>query len=278
MEPQEQIGWETRVGRLAAAAAFLSGLLTLVSVILQATLGSADDEREALLRVDDEGSTLAASLAAQTVAYLLLAFVLYFLIRAIQARRPQVPRIVIPLLALFPVLLIVGGVLTQLDLGDLADKFVTSGPQTEKRAEDLLDDRSVIGPVLGSAGTLCLALSLVLVSVNGIRAGLLSRFMGVLGVIIGALLILPLFPGGQGTVQIFWTVALGFLFLGRWPGGRGPAWETGEAIPWPSAADRKDLAEFEGDPSSAEALEPAQEGEPTQASPRKRKRKKKRGR
>jgi hypothetical protein len=187
--------------------------------------------------------------------------------------------------------LIVGGVLTQVDLADTADKFVSSGPETEKRAEDLLDDRNVIGPVLGSAGTLCLAISLVLVGVNGIRTGLLSRFMGVLGVIIGALLVLPLFPGGQGTVQIFWTLALGFLFLGRWPGGRGPAWETGEAIPWPSAADRRELleeAEPEGadagaeaesavaaDPESAAAADPefATQADPARRTSRKRKRK-----
>ena len=37
-------------------------------------------------------------------------------------------------------------------------------------------------------------------------------------------------------IQAFWLGALGLLFLGNWPGGRGPAWETGEADPWPSAA------------------------------------------
>ena len=38
-------------------------------------------------------------------------------------------------------------------------------------------------------------------------------------------------------VQLFWIVALGMLFLNRWPNGRGPAWSVVEAIPWPTAAD-----------------------------------------
>ena len=32
------------------------------------------------------------------------------------------------------------------------------------------------------------------------------------------------------------SVALGVLFFDWWFGGRGPAWESGEQIPWPSAA------------------------------------------
>ena len=76
------------------------------------------------------------------------------------------------------------------------------------------------------------------------RAGLLSRFMGALGMIVGGLLILPVLPGGQSTVQIFWVAALGVLILGRWPNGRGPAWDSGEADPWPTAQQRaQEMAE-----------------------------------
>jgi hypothetical protein len=63
------------------------------------------------------------------------------------------------------------------------------------------------------------------------------------------------------------------LFLGRWPGaaGRGPAWETGEAIPWPSAAERR--AEAAG-VAQAEALTPPEED--TRPAARRRKKKRKR--
>jgi hypothetical protein len=69
------------------------------------------------------------------------------------------------------------------------------------------------------------------------RAGVLSRFFGIITVIIGALYVLPL-GGGPAIIQVFWLAALGLLFLDRWPGGRGPAWAGGEAIPWPTAQQR----------------------------------------
>src|SRR5256885_298642 len=67
------------------------------------------------------------------------------------------------------------------------------------------------------------------VSLNAMLAGLLSRFMGVLGIILGVLFVLPLIA--SPVIQLFWLLALGVLFIDKWPGGRGPAWEAGEAVP-----------------------------------------------
>ena len=149
---QEQLGWEARVGRLAAVAAFVSALFSVISIALQTSIGGADDERDALLRVDEDGDVLLASLGAQSVAYALLAFVLYFLLRAAVARRPELPKALLPLVLLAPMLLIVGGFLTQLGVADVADEFVSSGARTESRAEDLLEDRAILGPILGLRG------------------------------------------------------------------------------------------------------------------------------
>ena len=44
---------------------------------------------------------------------------------------------------------------------------------------------------------------------------------------------------------MFWLGALGGLFLGRWPGGRGPAWETGEPDLWPTPERRMGLLQEE---------------------------------
>ena len=69
---------------------------------------------------------------------------------------------------------------------------------------------------------------------------------------------------------MFWLGALGLLFIGRWAGGRGPAWETGTAEPWPSAAERR------GEAAPPEPPEP-EEAEEQQVNPRasrKRKRRK----
>ena len=66
------------------------------------------------------------------------------------------------------------------------------------------------------------------------RVGLLTRFMGVLGVIVGVA-VAPILPiDQQGIIRVFWLAALGVLFLGRWPSGMPKAWATGEAEPWPT--------------------------------------------
>jgi hypothetical protein len=277
LEPEEQLSWEARYGRLAAAAAFGSAVFAALSVGLQISLGARpDDEREALMRVDEDLGMLIVSLAAQAVSLILLTGGFLYLLRAAMARRPEVPRLVLPLLFVAPVLLSVGGFMNQLDVSEVADRFLESGPRSEDRAEDLLDDRSVVGGAIASGGTLCLALSFVFVSLYAMRAGLLSRFMGYLGMIVGGLLVLPLVPGGQVFIQVFWVFALGLLFLDRWPGGRGPAWERVESIPWPSAAQVRDAAALEE--RAAEATEEVEAESAEEALPERRKRKKKRRR
>ena len=67
------------------------------------------------------------------------------------------------------------------------------------------------------------------------RVGLLTRFLGILGVISAVLMVLPLMP--LPVVQSFWLVAVGLLLLGVGRGGLPPAWRTGKAEPWPSAID-----------------------------------------
>ncbi len=98
--------------------------------------------------------------------------------------------------------------------------------------------------------------------------------MGVIGIILGALFVLPLIA--SPIIQLFWLLALGALFLGRWPGGRGPAWETGDADPWPSAQGRFGAPEEE-EADEVPELEPAADGTAApQPNPRKRKKRKSR--
>jgi hypothetical protein len=41
-------------------------------------------------------------------------------------------------------------------------------------------------------------------------------------------------------VQAYWLGALAMLFAGRSPNGTPPAWQSGEAMPWPSAAEMRE--------------------------------------
>jgi hypothetical protein len=85
----------------------------------------------------------------------------------------------------------------------------------------------------------------VLISINAMRVGLLTRFMGILGVIVGVLFVIPI--GSQlPIVQCFWLISVGLLFLARWPGGVPPAWDTGRAEPWPSQQELREARQGAG--------------------------------
>jgi hypothetical protein len=151
-----------------------------------------------------------------------------------------------------------------------------AGPRTVDAALDISQGGlTVFAQLLGLPGALGLALALVVISLNAMRVGLLTRFMGVLGMITGALMIIP-FGGPLPIVQAFWLLLLSVLFLGRWPTGQPPAWRTGNAEPWPSSAEQREQRRRA---AAAARGEPVPEPEPVTAGPapgaaaRKRKRK-----
>lgn len=247
----EQLRWEARAGRPAGIAAAIAAVLLIgASIYLQASIGETADDTDDLLRlVDDHGSEFIASGGIQAVGLLLLIPVLGYLYRAARYRRPQTPRIALVLLVAAPVVAAVLGILRQAEFVSVAGDFVDSGAGTgqaaEDRAEDMIDDSSL--PVISGVGfgaNLALGFAIVLLSLNAMRAGLTSRFLGIIGIIIGVLYVLPV-AGGPQIVQFFWLGALAALFMGRWPGGRGPAWSSGEADPWPTAAEQAQRREEE---------------------------------
>ncbi len=79
----------------------------------------------------------------------------------------------------------------------------------------------------------------MLVALQAMRVGLLTRFMGYLGIFTG---VLVLFPIGSPVpvVQGFWLLALAYLFSGRWPNGVPPSWRSGRAEKWPSSAELRE--------------------------------------
>jgi hypothetical protein len=248
VEKQEQLEWESRVGRFVAAAAFAAAIL-----LLGVLFASGQIAEEPPTGVDaDTVFTLGAQVQhrsdlilltiAQAIATLLLAAPLWYLYEAAKARRPEVPVAAKWLALIAPpvmaVLLVVGQV-SYLNSAERAIAALHKHSLPPDAANDFLKDQLAAGaaPVLqalGLAAGLALAFAFVLVALNAMRAGLLSRFMGILGIIAGASLVISL-----PFVQAFWVGAMGLLALGPWPqGGRGPAWETGEADPWPTARER----------------------------------------
>ena len=93
--------------------------------------------------------------------------------------------------------------------------------------------------------------------------GLLARFFGTLGMALGvSIILLP-----PGTLLLFlWIGWLGLLFVGRVPGGRPPAWEAGEAIPWVRPGEEPASERSAEAPPGGEAIE----GEATEGAGRRR--------
>ena len=274
----EQLAWERNQAPRGAIAAIVGGLLTLGTGVFTAisysdipspqlleTLafvaepgpyGTRESPRLTQFQAfaDDFGvGLLAAALTA--LGALGTALALQFLARATAARRPQFPRIGTPLPIIGGVLIGLGGILLVLGRDAVVDDFL-SGPRTVDAQQDLAGGGLFItGQLLGYVGQFALAASFVLISLNAMRTGLLTRFMGILGILVGALLILPLLQGPP-VVQAFWLFALAVLFLGRWPRGVPPAWRTGQAEPWPSNAELR---------AARAGATPAAAGAPTDA-------------
>ncbi len=277
--------------------------------------------RRTLLNFHEHAGVLLGSAVTQAIATFLAAGALFYLFRATRHRRRELPQIVQWLLVIAPMLVTIAVISNWVGLKDAADRYTSPSGASEVRATPSQEQRKDVasfcrtharpaarrqcrvtrarqeavakklvqdnqGP-LGAAtlfgGTIALAFSYVIIALNAMRAGLLSRFMGILGIIVGALIVLPLLPQGIPIVQIFWLGGLGMLFLGVWPGGRGPAWETGEPAPWSTAQQRAGLPEPGGSSevsSSQSADEPGPDPEEEPATPhpvsKKRKRKRRR--
>ena len=296
----EQLAWERRQARGAAIAALAAALFTFVGtvwrgltladlprtsvadVLARAAQPGAAGEAESL-RVttfeyyQDHATSVILSSVMVAVGYVAMGWALSYLAAATRARRPQLPRIVLYLPIIGGVLQGISTIVSSLATRSAIGSFL-DGPRTVDEALDIgTDGLAVFAQVLGLPGALALALSLVLIALNAMRVGLLTRFMGVLGMITGALQILPI-GGPLPVVQAFWLIMLAVLFLDKWPNGQPAAWRTGNAEPWPSSADvraerQKALAARRGDPAPEPEPAPVPDRGPSLASTkRKRKR------
>ena len=252
MSPDE-LARERRFGRIAAVAAVVSGIALYAGGFWSQSIYSdrPDNNKPAELRyLDRHSGELLGSAIVQAVGMLLLALVALHLYRATRARRPEEPFVVAVMAVYGPVALALVTVARAVALGVIAGDFSDRSTQTLKAADDAFDDPALLIPqYLGISAVLALAFWLVKGSLDAMRVGLLNRFMGIVGIALG-----PAFVLGFGSLILpVWLIALGALFAGFWPRGLPPAWESGEALPWPGAEDR-------AEPRSLPPREPAEAG------------------
>jgi hypothetical protein len=110
-------------------------------------------------------------------------------------------------------------------------------------ASEALKEASLrpVSSILGVIGGLGVAASFFYVGLWSMRTGLLSRLWGSIGMVAGITILL-----GIPFVVLVWFIYTGLLALGAVPGGRPPAWEAGEAVPWPTPGE-KAAAELQGE-------------------------------
>ena len=228
----DRLDRERRFGRVAGVAGIVSAIALYAGGIWSQTLYSdaPDNNDPAKLRYLDRhsGEILTSSLI-QGFGMVLLAVVAFHLYRATRARKPDEP-VVVAVMGLYgPIALGVVTVARAVALSVIAGDFAGRSTQSLDAADDAFHDPALLIPqYLGISAVLALAFWLVKGSLDAMRAGLLTRFMGVLGVALG-----PAFVLGFGSLILpLWLIALAALFLGFWPRGLPPAWETGEAVPW----------------------------------------------
>jgi len=278
---EDQLQWEARWGLPAALAAFAAGAMLLVSGLLFVPKDREGIESNPyfLLSVNEQTGPYVTSAVLAAIGALIVIGVFLYLFRAAMARGAAVPHWFVYLIVGAPILYAISTVWATVEVIDIADKFAAGTPirgdAGTDRARDLSDSAALLLGV-STAGTVGLAFLYVMLPLRARRVGLLSPFMGILGVVVGALIVFrSQFPGLATVVQAFWLAALGALLLGRWPGGRGPAWASGRAEPWPTAAQRRGLRPMPGEEEEPTLDPTPPEPEPVPERPKSRKRRRK---
>jgi hypothetical protein len=262
-EIRQQIAFELARRRRLAVPAFAGGVLYLLSqIVISATLngapqvgllegitpalsGEADPARSPRTNevkfISHHAFALIAGsvLAAAAIAVLVLIMLLLFNAASFRRRETFPPARLLVLwggvafAAVSVAHQVVGAILTH--------KFATGHDFSTRAVEHALTKgpANLIVQYLSLLAGLALAAGVITTMMGAQRVGLVPRWVGILGIVSGLLLFIP-FGGAQlQIIPSFFLVMMGILLVGKWPGGDPPAWEAGEARPWPTAAEQR---------------------------------------
>jgi hypothetical protein len=296
MTPEEILEEEAAGRQRAGFAALGASLLTIIGVILTTAgqPGASEFDDKIVTVIDAMGRTAAgdpippgrlsafavkvgehpvvpiAGAILYGIGSLAIFFAMAYLFRATRARRPAMPQFALVLAAIGAVGFGIGRAVAEVARYVSAHDFVNAADQSNSAASDALSPTAtVVGQLIWETSALALGFAIAIISLNAMRVGLLTRFMGILGVIVGVA-VAPILPiDQQGIIRVFWLAALGLLFLGRLPSGVPKAWTTGQAEPWPSQQqlrEQREAARAERDAAGGEP-EPRRERDRGKAPP-----------
>lgn len=284
-----EVRWESEKRRQLGVPAVAAGVLYLLSgIIINATLNGAptvgllqaispalkgiaspsESPRAAEVRfISHHAFALIAGSALSTLSLLALAGMLYLLARAARFRRPESWAAAGPLAIIGGIGFGIIGIAHQIGSAVLAHNFATGGVFTNAAVERTL----TTGPVNIAAQYISLIVGLALVvgmiavCLGAMRVGLLTRWMGIVGILSAVLIFLPIGGATLELIPAFWMAALGILYMGRWPNGDPPAWASGQARPWPSQAEMRAQQQAQAAANREARRQSSKRPEPAQA-------------
>lgn len=263
----EALAWEKRWSLPAAIAAFAAiGFIVAAIVLAAKGVGHGNGEAELLRNVDAHRGAELISSILQAIGVGLIALPLYYLFRAADARSEKMRSQLVYVTLAAPLFLMALAILSGLTTMHAAREFVSddlpkflahhvslTGDRAENAASDAISEAPLRSLAAGFAiaGQLGFVVAMVYTSLYAMRTGLLTRFWGSLGIALGAVSFIFF------QFALLWFVYLGLLIAGWVPGGRPPAWASGEAEPWPTPGEKAatELEAPEGDEEPGEAAE-----------------------
>lgn len=260
-DPEATLAWEAEHRRQGAISAWAAGALTIIGAVITGLgVSGLPNYDSRVVTIPDAMRDLASGqaippgrLALQVewlgehatvpiigaVVYGIGSLIIFgafaYLFKATRARNPRFSQLALIAGAAGIVMFAVGR--TTAEVSRYVGAMGFDGGTNQAASEALTGGAFFVSQLIWQLGAFAAGFAFVLLGLNAMRAGLLTRFMGVLAMIVGVTFILPI--DQQGVIRAFWLGALGFLLALKWPGGAPKAWLTGEAEPWPSAAEQR---------------------------------------
>jgi hypothetical protein len=237
------------------------GLFQGLTPALRGEANPAESPRASEVRfISHHSFALIAGSVLAAIAIGALTLVLLLLLDAARFRRPQTWSGARPLVLCGGIVLVVVSIGHQVVSAIETHNFVAGHDFSNHAVDDALTKgtANVLVDYLDLVAGLALAAGMVVVLLNTMRVGLLTRWMGVVGIFTAVLIFLPIGGATLEVVPAFWLVATGILFAGHWPNGDPPAWGAGEARPWPTQAEVRAARQAgKGEPATAAAADVA---------------------
>jgi hypothetical protein len=256
-------GWRARLGVPAVAGGFLYligaviigsalsgaptvGLLQAISPAIKGEVRPARSPRaDEVIYVSHHAFGLIAGSMLSAVSLLAITAVLFVLVKATAFRRPQSWAATLPLVLFGGIGFAAVSIGHQIAGAILTHDFAVGKDFGNHAVDYALTNAgvNVAMQYISLFAGLSLTVGMISANLGAMRAGLLTRWMGVVGIFAALLIFLPIGGETLSLVPAFWLAGMGLLYMGRWPGEEPPAWAAGEARPWPSQAEMRAAAQ-----------------------------------